>query len=152
MWIVPSCQFRQTIPFSIDQGFLLGPRPSLDLPFSCNSIDNGFEMLGEHHRDWAPRHREAAMEASVVLVKPFVKALSRGANVVPAIGTAKNVQVCPGTHTLSHPLNTQSVQMADRMDTASTRTMRRAMKPHLSCLWPSFETAAERPPQDEVCK
>jgi hypothetical protein len=106
MWTVSSCQFKQTIPFSVDHGSLLGPRPLLNLPFSCDGIDKGFKMLGEHHRDWAPRHREAAMEASVVLVKPFVKALSRGANVVPAIGTAKNVQVCPGTHTLSHVFET----------------------------------------------
>src|ERR1700719_757217 len=117
MWIVPSCQFRQTIPFSIDQGFLLGPRPSLDLPFSCNSIENGFEVLGEHHRDWAPRRCKAAMEAGIVLAKPFVEALSRSTNVVPSIGTTQNVQVRPDTHTLAHlltPYNQRTMTKSHR--------------------------------------
>jgi len=74
------------------------------LPFSCNSIDNGFEVLGEHHRDWAPCRRKAAMEAGIVFAKPFIETLSRSSNVVPVIGTTQNVQVRPGTHTLPHLL------------------------------------------------
>jgi hypothetical protein len=117
MWTVPSRQLRQTIPFSIDHGFLLGSRPSLDLPFSCNSVDNGFEVLGEHHRDWAPRRRKAAMEAGIVLAKPFVQTLSRSTDVVPAIGTTQNVQIRPDSHTLPHlltPYNRRTMSKSHR--------------------------------------
>jgi hypothetical protein len=106
MWITPSCKFRQTIPFSVDHGFLFGPRPSLDLPFSCNGINNSFKVLGEYRRDWTPRRRKAIMETGIMLAKPFLEALSRSTNVVPAVSTTQNVQICADTHALRRRLTT----------------------------------------------
>jgi hypothetical protein len=39
----PLRQFRQPIPLAVDHGFLLGARPSLDLPLSLDGIGDRVE-------------------------------------------------------------------------------------------------------------
>jgi hypothetical protein len=92
------CQFGQTIPFAIDHRFLLGTRPTLNLPFSRYGIGYGVKMLGKHHCDRPPCRREATMEASIVLGEPFFERLSGGADIVFSVSTARNVEVGSAIH------------------------------------------------------
>jgi hypothetical protein len=48
------------------------------------------------------------MDAGIVLAKPFFKALSRGAYIVSAVGTAQYVEVRPGTHAVASSFEIES--------------------------------------------
>src|SRR5215467_14252556 len=125
----PLCQYRQAIPFPFDHRLLLRVRPSLNLAFRRNCIGNGFEILGEDQCDRPSCGRVASLKAEVVFCEPFFEGLSRGANIITAVGAVQNIQVCAGIHIFAQSIIILLRYDEYTLDVPTTLTQKRVAGP-----------------------
>src|SRR3954451_8391270 len=92
MEIAPPCQQTDPIPIAAHQRFLLRPRPSLALSFGLDRVRDRIEMLRECQRDGPALGRVATEYPRVVLGHTRLKLLTRGADIIAAVGALKNVE------------------------------------------------------------
>ena len=98
----PPRQRADTGPVACDQRFFFQSRPSLDLPFCCDRIDDRIEMLGEDQAYWPALGRIAAKCPGVVFSHSCLKSVARRSNVVAPARTTQHVKIRTAVH-VAHP-------------------------------------------------
>lgn len=75
----------------MDQGFLLGSTPPLQLALGLHRISDTIERLLPDQFDRPPAARVVGKPASVMFCGTRLKTLARGSHIVAAISTAQNI-------------------------------------------------------------
>ncbi len=119
-------QLTQAIEFPFDQRLLLCPRPALDLPLGGDRVDDALEVVGIDQQDRPARCSVTVEMTRLVLGHTDLEIRPRGADVVRAVGTQKNVE--PHTHDCCSPADPYRARVALGSASRNNKNLRKSAR------------------------